>query len=149
VARVRELEHIRSFLTGQALTLVLDVLFSALFIAVMLSYSPTLTLVVLATLPLYVALSLGVIPVLRARLDEQFARAAKNQSLLVETVTGVQTVKASALEPAMARRWDEQLAGYVAASLSRAVAGQRGARGGGAHRQARARRPCCGSARAR
>ena len=117
VARVRELEHIRAFLTGQALTLVLDVLFSALFIAVMLSYSPTLTLVVLATLPLYVALSLGVIPVLRARLDEQFARAAQNQSLLVETVSGVQTVKASALEPAMARRWDEQLAGYVAASF--------------------------------
>ncbi|MFZ4652369.1 MAG: type I secretion system permease/ATPase, partial [Rubrivivax sp.] len=117
VARVRELEHIRAFLTGQALTLVLDVLFSVLFLAVMLSYSVTLTLVVLATLPLYVLLSLTVIPVLRARLDEQFAHAAQNQALLVESITGVQTVKAAALEPAMARRWDEQLAAYVAAAF--------------------------------
>jgi subfamily B ATP-binding cassette protein HlyB/CyaB len=117
VARVRELEHIRSFLTGQALTLVLDVLFSVVFIAVMLSYSVTLTLVVLASLPLYVLVSLSVIPLLRARLDTQFSWAAQNQSLLVETVSGVQTVKASALEPVMARRWDEQLAAYVSASF--------------------------------
>jgi len=117
VARVRELENIRSFLTGQALTLVLDVLFSTLFIAVMLFYSVPLTLIVLASLPLYLLLSLAVVPVLRVRLNEKFARGAENQSLLVETITGIQTVKANALEPAMARRWDNQLAAYVAASF--------------------------------
>jgi subfamily B ATP-binding cassette protein HlyB/CyaB len=117
VARVRELENIRNFLTGQALTLVLDVLFSVVFIGVMLLYSWKLTLIVLVSLPLYVVLSLTVMPVLRARLNEKFARGAENQSLLVETITGMQTVKATALEPQMARRWDNQLAGYVSASF--------------------------------
>ncbi len=117
VARVRELEHIRSFLTGNALTLVLDVAFSVVFIAIMLAYSVPLTLIVLASLPLYVALSLAVVPVLRRRLDEQFNRCAENQSLLVEAITGIQTVKAGALEPQLAKRWDEQLAAYVSASF--------------------------------
>jgi subfamily B ATP-binding cassette protein HlyB/CyaB len=117
VARVRELENIRSFLTGQALTLVLDVLFSVVFIGVMLSYSVALTLIVLVSLPLYALLSACVVPVLRARLNEKFARNAENQALLVESITGVQTVKAGALEPAFARRWDEQLAAYVSAGF--------------------------------
>jgi len=117
VARVRELENIRSFLTGNALTLVLDVVFSVIFIAVMFIYSVPLTLIVLVSLPLYVGLSLTLVPVLRARLNEKFARGAENQSLLVETVTGIQTVKASALEPAIAKRWDDQLAAYVSASF--------------------------------
>ena len=117
VARVRELENIRSFLTGQALTLVLDVVFSVLFIAVMLLYSVPLTLIVLVSLPLYALLILGVVPVLRGRLNEKFARGAENQAMLVETITGIQTVKANALEPAMARRWDNQLAAYVSASF--------------------------------
>ena len=117
VARVRELENMRSFLTGNALTLVLDVLFSVVFIAVMFLYSVPLTLIVLVSLPLYLGLSLMVMPMLRARLDEKFARGAENQALLVETITGIQTVKATALEPAMARRWDSQLAAYVSASF--------------------------------
>ncbi len=113
VARVRELENIRSFLTGNALTLVLDVAFSIIFIAVMFAYSVPLTLIVLISMPLYVALSVLVVPVLRGRLNEKFARGAENQALLVETITGIQTVKANALEPAIARRWDNQLAAYV------------------------------------
>ena len=117
VTRVRELENIRSFLTGNALTLILDVAFSVIFIAVMFAYSVPLTLIALISLPLYVAISLAIVPVLRARLNEKFARGAENQSLLVETVTGIQTVKASALEPALARRWDSQLAAYVSASF--------------------------------
>ncbi len=117
VARVRELEHIRSFLTGNALTLVLDVVFSVVFIAVMLLYSVPLTLIVLASLPLYALLSAALVPVLRVRLDEKFARGAENQALLVESITGVQTLKAGALEPVFARRWDQQLAAYVAASF--------------------------------
>ncbi|MGE4237432.1 ABC transporter transmembrane domain-containing protein, partial [Hydrogenophaga sp.] len=70
VARVRELENIRSFLTGNALTVVLDVLFSVVFIAVMMFYSVTLTLIVLVSLPLYFGLSLAIVPILRRRLDE-------------------------------------------------------------------------------
>lgn len=117
VARVRELENIRSFLTGNALTVVLDVLFSVVFIAIMFFYSVPLTLIVLASLPLYFGLSLAVVPLLRKRLDLKFARGAENQAMLVETVTGIQTVKAGALEPSFARRWDNQLAAYVSASF--------------------------------
>ena len=91
----------------------LDVCFSIIFIAVMLFYSVPLTLIVLVSLPLYVVLTISVVPVLRARLNEKFARGAENQALLVETVTGIQTVESSSLEPALARRWDNQLAAYV------------------------------------
>ncbi len=117
VARVRELENIRSFLTGNALTVLLDVVFSVAFIAVMLFYSVPLTLIVLVSLPLYFGLSLAVVPILRRRLDDKFARGAENQAMLVETVTGIQTVKANALEPAFGKRWDAQLAAYVASSF--------------------------------
>ena len=117
VARVRELENIRGFLTGNALTVALNVFFSLAFVAVMLLYSVPLTLIVLVSLPLYFGLSLWVVPVLRQRLDVKFARGAENQAMLVETVTGIQTVKAAALEPAFGKRWDAQLAAYVTASF--------------------------------
>lgn len=117
VARVRELENIRSFLTGNAMTVLLDMVFSVVFIGVMFWYSVPLTVIVLMSLPLYATLTLGVVPVLRHRLDEKFARGAENQAMLVETVTAIQTVKAGALEPGFARRWDHQLAAYVAASF--------------------------------
>jgi subfamily B ATP-binding cassette protein HlyB/CyaB len=117
VARVRELEHIRQFLTGSALTAVLDLLFSVVFIAVMAFYSLWLTFIVLASLPCYVLISVFVTPVLRRRLNERFNRGAENQALLVETVSGVQTVKAMAVEPQLTRQWDNQLAAYVASSF--------------------------------
>ncbi|WP_341908687.1 type I secretion system permease/ATPase [Polaromonas sp. YR568] len=117
VARVRELENIRSFLTGNALTVLLDVFFSVVFIGIMLFYSVPLTLIVLISLPLYAGVSIVVLPTLRKRLDVKFARGAESQSMLVETITGIQTVKASALEPSMAKRWDDQLAAYVSASF--------------------------------
>lgn len=117
VARVRELENIRSFLTGNAVTLVMDVLFSFVFIAVMLLYSGWLTLVVIASLPLYVLLSVLLTPLLRARLREKFNRGAENQAFLVETISGIQTLKAMAVEPQIARQWDNQLAGYVGAGF--------------------------------
>jgi len=121
VARVRELENIRSFLTGNAITIVLDVLFSVVFIAVMLFYSGWLTLVVLASLPLYFLIALLVTPLLRARLHEKFNRGAENQAFLVETVSGIDTLKSMAVEPQMQRRWDTQLAGYVAAGFKSAT----------------------------
>ncbi len=117
VARVRELENIRQFLTSSALTLVIDLFFTFVFLAVMFYYSPLLTFVVLGAFPIYIAISVGATPAFRRRLDEKFRRGAENQAFLVESVTGVETLKAMAVEPQMQRRWEEQLAGYVAASF--------------------------------
>jgi subfamily B ATP-binding cassette protein HlyB/CyaB len=117
VARVRELENIRSFLTGNAITLLLDVLFSVVFIAVMFSYSGWLTLIVVLSLPLYILVSVLITPVLRTRLNDSFARGAENQAFLVETVNGIDTLKSMAVEPQAIRKWDNQLAGYVAAGF--------------------------------
>jgi subfamily B ATP-binding cassette protein HlyB/CyaB len=117
VARVRELENIRNFLTSSALTLVIDLFFTFIFLAVMYFYSPLLTWIVLASFPFYIAVSAGATPLFRRRLDDKFHRGAENQAFLVETVAGAETLKAMAVEPQMQRRWEEQLAGYVAASF--------------------------------
>ena len=117
VARVRELENIRQFLTSSALTLVVDLFFTFVFLAVMFYYSPLLTFVVLGAFPFYIGISAGATPLFRRRLDEKFRRGSENQAFLVESVTGVETLKAMAVEPQMQRRWEEQLAGYVAASF--------------------------------
>ncbi|MBX3611359.1 MAG: type I secretion system permease/ATPase [Hydrogenophaga sp.] len=123
VARVRELENIRAFLTGNALTVVLDLLFSVVFLAVMAYYSGWLTLIVLGSLPCYAVLTGVFTPMLRARLHEKFNRGAENQAFLVETISGIDTVKAMAVEPQWTRRWDSQLAGYVSASFKTATIG--------------------------
>ncbi len=117
VARVRELENIRNFLTSSALTLVIDFFFTFVFLAVMAYYSGFLTCIVLASFPLYIAISLLATPIFRKRLDEKFNRGSENQSFLVESITGIETLKASAVEPQMQRKWEEQLAGYVKASF--------------------------------
>ncbi|MCP5418327.1 MAG: type I secretion system permease/ATPase [Chromatiaceae bacterium] len=117
VARVRELESIRNFLTGSALTLVVDLLFTCIFFGVMYYYSPVLTGVVLAALPCYLLLSLWITPLLRARLNEKFNRGAENQAFLVDSISGVETLKSMAVEPQMQLRWEEQLAAYVRAGF--------------------------------
>jgi len=117
VARVRELESIRNFLTGSALTLVIDLFFTIVFIAVMFVYSSLLTWIIIASFPFYIAVSAVATPMFRQRLDEKFKRGAENQAFLVESVTGVETLKSMAVEPQMQRRWEEQLAGYVTASF--------------------------------
>ena len=117
VARVRELENIRNFLTSSALTLLIDLFFTFVFLGVMFFYSPLLTWIVIGSFPFYIAISAGMTPLFRRRLDEKFRRGAENQAFLVESVTGIETLKAMAVEPQMQRRWEEQLAGYVAASF--------------------------------
>ena len=117
VARVRELDSIRNFITGSAVTLIIDLFFTFVFFAVMYLYSPILTYVVLGTIPFYVLLALVVTPILRARLHEKFNRGAENQAFLVESINGIETLKASAVEPQSQRRWEEQLAAYVRASF--------------------------------
>jgi ATP-binding cassette, subfamily B, bacterial HlyB/CyaB len=117
VARVRELENIRNFLTSSALTLVIDLFFTFVFLAVMYAYSPLLTFLVLASFPFYIGISVLATPLFRRRLDEKFERGAENQAFLVESVSGVETLKAMAIEPQMQRRWEDQLASYVTASF--------------------------------
>ena len=115
VARVRELETIRQFLTSSALTMVMDLLFTVVFLGVMATYSLTLTCIVLASFPVFAAVSAIATPIFRARLDDRFKRGAENQAFLVEAVSGIETLKAMAVEPQMQQRWEEQLAGYVGA----------------------------------
>src|SRR4051812_18114960 len=117
VARVRELENIRNFLTSSALTLVIDLFFTFVFLAVMFLYSPMLTGLVIGSIPLYIVISVCATPLFRRRLDEKFRRGAENQAFLVQSVTAVETLKAMAVEPRMQLRWEEQLAGYVTASF--------------------------------
>lgn len=123
VARVRELENIRAFLTGNAVTVVLDLVFSVVFLAVMSYYSLDLTLIVLASLPCYALLSALYTPLLRGRLHEKFNRGAENQAFLVEAIAGIGTVKAMAVEPQLTRHWDQQLAAYIAAGFRTATIG--------------------------
>jgi subfamily B ATP-binding cassette protein HlyB/CyaB len=117
VARVRELETIRNFLTGSALTLVIDLFFTLVFFLVLYYYSPLLTAVVVGAIPFYVLLSAWVTPLLRRRLEEKFSRGAENQAFLVESVNGIETLKSMAVEPQMQRRWEDQLAAYVRSSF--------------------------------
>lgn len=117
LARVRELENIRQFLTSSALTLVVDLFFTFAFLGVMFYYSTMLTWIVLASFPFYIGFSVVAAPLFRRRLDEKFRRGSENQAFLVECVSGVETLKAMAVEPQMQRHWEEQLAGYVASSF--------------------------------
>lgn len=113
VARVQELEDIRQFLTSTALTVVLDSIFAVIYLIVMLYYSVTLTGVALAVLPLFAVLTLAATPILRRWLDQTFDRSADSQSFLVETVTGIQTVKAHAGEKDARDRWEGLYARFV------------------------------------
>ena len=118
VARVHELDRIREFLTSNAVTVVIDLFFTIVFFALMFMYSTLLTFIVLGSIPIYVLISVFITPPLRARLDEKFRRGAENQSYLVETVTGIGTLKAMAVEPQMRDRWEKQFAGYIQTGFS-------------------------------
>jgi len=113
IARVRELESIREFLTSNAVTVVIDLFFTIVFFAVMYFYSPLLTLIVLLSIPCYILISVLISPTLRTKLEEKFQRGAENQSFLVESVTGIGTLKAMAVEPQMRDRWEKLFAGYT------------------------------------
>lgn len=117
VARVRELENIRRFLTGVPMNTLLDSLFIIVYIIVMTFYSPKLTLITLASIPIFVLISALVTPVLKSRLDEKFNCGAESQSYLVEAVTGVQTIKSFAIEPSAQKKWEGLLANYTKAGF--------------------------------
>lgn len=117
VARVRELENARNFLTGQALTSWLDLLFAVVYLAVMFYYSVTLTLVVIVALPVFFGASAIITPLLRKKLEDKFALGAENQAYLMETVTSMETLKSLAVEPQWQREWEKRLARYVNTSF--------------------------------
>ena len=117
VARVRELDTIRQFITGSSLSVIIDLCFTVLFFVLMYFYSPRLTWIVLGSIPFYIALSLLITPVLRQRLQQKFERGAENQAFLVESINGMDTLKSMAVEPQMQRHWEDQLAGYVSSSF--------------------------------
>lgn len=117
VARVRELENARNFLTGTALTGWLDLGFAFVFLAVMFHYSATLTLIVMAALPVLFAASWIITPFLRSKLEDKFTLGAENQTFLQETVGAMETLKSQAVEPAWQREWERRQADYVHAAF--------------------------------
>lgn len=121
VARIRELETIRHFLTGTPLNAVLDCFFLIVYIVILYFYSIQLTWILLLTIPLFVLLSVITTPLFKQRLDERFATGAEAQSFLVESVSGIHTIKSLALEPKMRQQWGELEAGYTKASFKGSI----------------------------
>ena len=117
-ARVKELDTIREFITNKAVTVIIDLFFSVVFVAVMLLYSVKLTLIVIAFVSVIALLYLVITPELRRRLEQKFQMSAQSNSYLVESVTGIQTVKSLAVEGTMQRRWEDHLGRYVRSSFS-------------------------------
>jgi HlyB family type I secretion system ABC transporter len=115
--RINELENIRQFLTGTALTVVLDALFSVIYIVVMFIYSWLLTLVSLATIPLFIGLAVIASPLIRSQLRTKAERNAETQSYLVEVMSGIQTVKAQNMELRARWQWQQRYARYVSAGF--------------------------------
>jgi ATP-binding cassette, subfamily B, bacterial HlyB/CyaB len=119
--RVNELENIRQFLTGTALTVVLDAVFSVVYIAVMVFYSWLLTIVALSTVPLFALMTLLVSPIIRRQTRLKAERNAETQSYLVEVVSGIQTVKAQNIELKSRWQWQERYARYVSAGFNAVI----------------------------
>ncbi len=115
VARVRELDSIRQFLTGTPLSSMIDLVFIVVYIVVLFMYSTKLTLIVLCSVPIYAVLSLIVTPLFKKRLDEKFNAGAETSSFLVESINGVQTIKSFALENRFESKWGDLQADYVKA----------------------------------
>lgn len=120
-ARVMELEKVRAFLTGAPMTTLIDVSFMFVYIIVMFIYSPTMTWVVLGSLPFFALLAGVITPLLRKRVDEKFNMGAESQAYLVESITGAQTIKSFALEPQLQKNWEGRLSNYVRAGYKMSI----------------------------
>lgn len=118
VARLQGVETIREFITGAAVTLILDLPMMAIFIAFMFWYSWQLSLIVVGALLIIAVLSIAITPALRRRLDTEFLLGARNQAFLTEYVRGVETVKSLTMEPRTEQRFGEYIASHLAASFA-------------------------------
>lgn len=123
VARVRELDSIREFIANKSVTVILDLLFSIVFVVMMLLYSVKLTLIALAFVSLIAMIYFFITPVLRKRLEDKFQMGAASNSYLVESITGMQTVKSLAIEGSMKKHWEDYLGNYVKSSFNLANLG--------------------------
>jgi subfamily B ATP-binding cassette protein HlyB/CyaB len=113
IARVRELDQIREFIANKSITVILDVLFSFVFVIMMFMYSVKLTLIAVGFVFIIGMLYFFITPELRRRLEEKFQMGAQSNSYLVESVTGMQTVKSLAIEGSMQKKWEGYLSSYV------------------------------------
>ncbi|NEO88422.1 MAG: cyclic nucleotide-binding domain-containing protein, partial [Spirulina sp. SIO3F2] len=116
-SRVNELENIRQFLTGTALTVVLDALFSVVYVAILFFYSVKLALVALAVVPFFILLTILLSPEIRRRLRAKAERNAATQSHLVEVLSGMETVKAQNIELKSRMSWQQRYGRYVIAGF--------------------------------
>ena len=121
--RLSELGNLRGFLTGTAITTALDILFAVIYILIMVMYSPLLTAVALSTVPLYILIIIFIAPVYRNLIRNQAKFAAKTQSHLIETLGGIQTVKAQHFELNSRWRWQERYSGQIAEGFKSVVLG--------------------------
>lgn len=119
--RINELENIRQFLTGTALTVVLDAIFSVIYIVVMLFYSWELTLVGLGTIPIFIMLTILASPLITRQLRAKAERNSETQSYLVEVMSGIQTVKAQNIELRSRFSWQEKYARFVGAGFQTVI----------------------------
>lgn len=117
IARVRELDQIRSFITSKAVSVIIDLFFSVVFVLMMFLYSVNLSLIVIGFVALIAILYLVITPELRTRLESKFEMGAYSNSYLVEAVTGIQTVKSLAIEGSMQKKWEDLLANYIKSSF--------------------------------
>ena len=106
------------FQSGAAVTLLLDLPFLAIFLAVMLYYSLFLSLITLAILGAIVLLSLAVVPFIRERVNAQFLHGARNQAFVTEYIAGMETVKSLQMEPQLRAKYADYLASYLRASFA-------------------------------
>lgn len=121
--RVAELEKIRNFLTGTALTTILDAAFSVIYVVVMTFYSWLLTLVALAVLPIQIGITLLGAPLFRRQFRQAAEQNAKTQSHLVEVLTGIQTVKAQNVEMISRWKWQEFYSQYISRTFEKTITG--------------------------
>lgn len=121
VARVRELENIRRFLTGVPMVTFLDCVFLIVYVVILFFYSAKLACIALASIPLLALVSAFATPLFRERLGEKFTCGAESQSYLVETVSGAQTIKSFAVEPIVQKKWETLLANYTTAGFNTTI----------------------------
>jgi ATP-binding cassette subfamily B protein len=121
--RIGELEKIRNFLTGQALTTILDAAFSVIYIVVMAFYSWLLTIVALIVVPIQVGLTVLGAPLFRRQYRQAANENARTQSHLVEVLTGIQTVKAQNVELVSRWKWQDLYNRYIDRTFEKTITG--------------------------
>jgi len=118
VARLHGVETIREFVSGAAVTLLLDLPFLLIFLAVMFYYSWILSLITLAILAAIMLLSIAVVPLIRKRVNQQFLLGARNQAFVTEYIAGMETVKSLQMEPQLRARYGDFLSSYLRAGFN-------------------------------